>query len=1544
MKLVLDQQPSGGATLFPDTPPTVYSPEYAQQKADKLAVTLGQANPGHDILTSDVNAGLERQWLETLKNQEDNANLAQRNRIIEEIASSRTPGTPIAREELDLVQNLSRDELYSSDVQTILEKKYADLYTTQLLNNEESAVAQEAFIEEPDAAAEVVDRSQFPMQKVQIIEDVLQNTKAKYDETSWASWGADLAKSVIIPGYDTLKNRELVETGENKIFLGENMDDQIDYLWSLPPEQFKTTLEETINTLAQDNIIAAMDYIQKVQRYSTGDKAWDNITTGLDIFGGIGTVASAIKTASKAGKLAKGLSNMGKVINTSPTKLPQLAAQAGFNKTAAVGQVTQDLLSGDLSGATTVSRIEEIGDKLPTLFNPEKIMEGGTRLDAEATARLKQAVIQSSDEVLTAVRTGNLVDRLEPTQIMKAVQQAQSEVEQMFPSNVHNIIDTSVEAAASDRITNTAVAVTKFGRKDGSLFKYEATAKRFADTYIGLKTDDYKIMQDTLGGYYVEVRRPLADVGDWRRLNIETTLSTPETINGAFARGLRSPDYFLPKAQTQARGTVVHTQELLSKTIDEVTKPFRGKPKQWYDEMDAMMTASQVNRRYFQNVGEFETAFLKKFNKVPTEDQYEAYFRYRQINDLDYMLRDADVVKKLTAKGFREFRQNVIAKDGSMTDERIVGRRVEQLPATNRPFKIRVIQNNKETNKFSSFSKNWNKNKELLDKLMAEGYKIIEHSDKPLYTITRDFKDNSIKMNTLGYKEGGHFIQKYDFYISQGKFEDIDGFKAYNGDINLGTAVTQKQANEIAKLFDDARKLVRDNAPNAQKFIEENLPISYGDFIKKVKAGAIDLDAPILGRKSGTDTAATAKYEAIFPEYMNWKGSEYNPLAETSGRFTQERSDELLDVYTTNGKQVFQQDWSPILSPMDALASATRNMINVRVLEDYAIKSANDWIQEHGHKLNVDLETLKANPRYYMRNPVYRGAKDDAAEASRLAHLSLFNEVDLGDISKVTLKDKFLNKAFDVAPEWLQKNMTNDSLYSARDVTTFLRASAFHMKLGFWNPKQLFLQGSAAMNALAISPRAGWSGINVATMTRLALYSGSDEVISGLYNKFGKISGWEKQDWIDMVKSMKQSGFGNIGGDMAYLDNMSTKGAGKAFMGQMKEGVIGSISKTSTAPFTEGELFARATAYGTAWREWKMANPGKTPDRFGQASILQRAKDMGFNMTRDSNAAWQRGNWSVMTQFWSYQARVAEAMWDGGIFKNGQKLSKAEKLRLAGLMSTLYGGGTAVSMGTVFIPTTEVIKGWLLEQGVDTEQYPGAELFLDGAPATLMKGMLGADMDFSTYGPTGLPTLADLINGDKTFGDFLLGASGGVAIDTLGPKGLYGLAVKLGYEEGALTVDDVMSVFRNISTVDTATKAWIGINAGKWISKNGTYITDINIQEALTGAIFGVSPMSVTDTYLQMNANRKFKDARTGALRDYAKASELANRALEAGNTDDYLVYRKRRDTIGILYDLTPSERASVARRTLLDTSVSQKVSDEADKIERRYKTFTETK
>src|SRR5690606_7848840 len=94
-------------------------------------------------------------------------------------------------------------------------------------------------------------------------------------------------------------------------------------------------------------------------------------------------------------------------------------------------------------------------------------------------------------------------------------------------------------------------------------------------------------------------------------------------------------------------------------------------------------------------------------------------------------------------------------------------------------------------------------------------------------------------------------------------------------------------------------------------------------------------------------------------------------------------------------------------------------------------------------------------------------------------------------------------------------------------------------------------------------------------------------------------------------------------------------------------------------------------------------------------------------------------------------------------------------------------------------------------------------------------------------------------------------------------KSVQNISYAYGYGDGDVTSDDLLGLLRNISSVDNTTKLIIALNSGKYLSRKGTYITDVSATEAWFQAIFGVAPERVAESFAKSSALKRMKEVQT---------------------------------------------------------------------------------
>ena len=355
-------------------------------------------------------------------------------------------------------------------------------------------------------------------------------------------------------------------------------------------------------------------------------------------------------------------------------------------------------------------------------------------------------------------------------------------------------------------------------------------------------------------------------------------------------------------------------------------------------------------------------------------------------------------------------------------------------------------------------------------------------------------------------------------------------------------------------------------------------------------------------------------------------------------------------------------------------------------------------------------------------------------------------------------------------------------------------------------------------------------------------------------------------EYEEAIRLLKKSGFDHVGGDTAYLDELKAP--------ELRRGAVGSATKSFLAwgrtPFNEGEKVARLSGFIASYLEKRKVVGTRALSRRDEAEILQRAKDLTGNMSRESNAAYQKGYGAVFTQFFGYQARLTEQML-------GKKLTAAEKARLFVGYSAMYGVPTAMGAVAGVVPVRDMIRDSLFSNGVDPKDNPGMELFMDGLTSSLISHLWGTELNVAgRLGPGGLPTFYDLIRQDKSVADIMLGASGSIMTDTISSSipALKGMWSEFRDFDGGmynLRPEDFLAPLRNISSIDSLTKLYQVYNAGIWASKNGTDIMKMDVPDAVVAALTGLQPAEIEDSFSKIRGMQDFKEWQKNQQKDLIK-------------------------------------------------------------------------
>lgn len=1524
----------GQVSLYPDkTENNTYTPGHTEDLAVKYSSALGQASPGEDTVMAGLMEGNTRRFSELLAQQKSVEAMNTKNKLVLDITQSLGGEAP-SPEIVDIVQGLSVTDLASPDLSTILENEYSRKVTElqSVLLDEENDTMADAMEADPEKTLEVMDIVQRQGARNMVASNLLSSLRKRFDEQGIVEkvWAVGQG---FIPGRSWAAMNTFVKGAPfNAFWPGDSIEKQISYLHSLPPEEFKKELEDGISRqLETGNYLDAMTFLEAVMSYSDSDAFEQNVFAALDV-ASIAPVGLFVKGAKGAAKVALAPARDLKAMSVASAIEPEAV------RTAMGLAIAERKLPSQV-----IRNISDVEQMLPSLFRPSEAFVGGQlRAPGVPLSRLQEAAVNRAGKALEIITDVNRVERLTPDELDVALRETEDFLETNFVTPSSQVIDYR-RNLAENNIGNVYSVTAVLGRKDGGVFPNKMSAGKLAKQ-IRLKTDDFVYAQRN-GGWVIEITRNVDETsGGLRNLDIQLDNKSTDSMLTRFLGYALGADMKLGKQQQITRGVAVLSSEREAELLNEFTKPWsvlskgeKGDLEKFFEHTRDVVTKDGRGITY-KTAYEFEDAYYQMFNKLPTYEQINAWNSFQQYYDLDWLVRDLDVYKQKAVLGVEKFSMKV--GENTFTFE---GKEVPNLPRGSKtPFRVAVVDDNgviqKGDSKYSLYMKDtdW----EQIDKLMADGYKVVQAYEGSTdiggevvnFVITRNFKRDRVGMLNLNRREGSRVIQKFPYYIKQPRVRLNNGRGRYNGDQTLVNARSADEAADILKHMETVRKMVLNRTPGVRRYFAENIPMwTLKKFMKAVKDGTIDLNIPFKVTRSGQRTVDTGNVvEDLRKEGLSINSfdtdDEFDLSRQVNGRFLGERDEQNMRVYGSEKGRIFELPDSSVISPLEALRVSMSNLVDTHVIHDYRLMSSRTYTKEFSDILDGAREDFDTNGLSFIFNARYRTGADPnrvkIAEGVRTSILSLFNNKTIVERQIDMYKEKLLRSVRSLAGDNVARWVEDKALPAAENADVAMRAFAFHTKMGFLNIRQFFLQSTAMANVVFLSPKYGIKGAQAVMPLTLAMLS--DKSFAKAIGKKSSLSGFSPEEFEELATAYRRSGFSRVGGDVAYLDDLRPPRVHKS---KLQKGAS-MVLELGGAPFRGGERIARSMAYATAYAERKAAIKGRELSRADEAWILQRAKDLTGNMTRDSNAAYQRGYGAIVTQFFSYQMRLMEQM-------IGKKLTNGEKARLFTGMGLMYGFPVAAGMTVGVVPVREWLKDMLASEGIQYDNTV-AEPFMDGFAATILEAMSGMDLNVSEkFGPGGISTFYDLLKGDADFYELLMGASGGIILETASDFDpiVKGIVSSIDFNDDTyfpINEWDILQAFqesaRNISTINNAVKLQEAINLGKWISQNENVLTNITLKEAIVSAATGLDPERVSDAFNQIGAlqarNKSQAKARKEMIADYKRGII----ALRQGYKDEAKKFFSRVKARGILSGFDMQQMSDMYRQAASDEPLDESV------------------
>ena len=464
----------------------------------------------------------------------------------------------------------------------------------------------------------------------------------------------------------------------------------------------------------------------------------------------------------------------------------------------------------------------------------------------------------------------------------------------------------------------------------------------------------------------------------------------------------------------------------------------------------------------------------------------------------------------------------------------------------------------------------------------------------------------------------------------------------------------------------------------------------------------------------------------------------------------------------------------------------------------------------------------------------------------------------------------------------------------SKDPVVALRGFAYHLKMGLFNPDQLIVQSSQALNIMAISPKYGLSAALMYTPIRAALLKNDDAFLKVLASRASKVSGMSEEDTFHLIEYFKKSGRGKVGKEIPEYS-----GAEDFSYGSLQKGL-----EAGTVFFKEGELVPRIMATVVAFREFK-TNPQfrtinlntKKGMEIMETYVTKRAHTLTANMGSASAAVWQKGVPSLMFQWQGYLARSMEQIFIG------RDLSRAERFRLASSQLAFY-GLTGWGIGGIL---DKVLAD--NPEGMDPDQYT---LIKYGA----IDYLLGEILDERTAYSTRLSSGSGLYDAfEKINEESFLTVAGGPAIGLAGDfvtqsfQTMYSLVTGKNH----IAAFNLDKLAKHASSYNKISKSLLMYRTGEFKTISGMTVVNNMSGTAAALNIFGAPFQEVISKF---DADSMVKASDQLVFDTYKAYSELNEAAFKMAREGDSVgADAVHAEALDLLVPLTPIEQSKVLRK-----------------------------
>lgn len=955
---------------------------------------------------------------------------------------------------------------------------------------------------------------------------------------------------------------------------------------------------------------------------------------------------------------------------------------------------------------------------------------------------------------------------------------------------------------------------------------------------------------------------------------------------------------------------------------------------------------------FFRTPGEIEAFYMNNFQRMPSFPEIEAYFAHVKLTEADRIFREMSEYRNRIREGAEQHQLFFLSDKQKVGSGYFDGVQKTTWPSGNGQVLVMGRNKGDERLAYVSNQKGGFNSAELerYKEGVKEGrYKIIEiyrPMDYPLrdfsdiagnnyvrYVITDNYESKPLEFNHVNRRGGGHFEYDYDNYIKQaqvipqGVSQSANDLRKivsnlYVGDTTLMPISSRALGKEMVDKLNAARELIKEERwAEAKALAERTLPIEWKEFSSWFKPSRTSKGKQVPARLSAEEPFVVVPRDkkiydlddSLQNRHSHFQdGTKSGSLAARNQvAYNVERAED--EIHTVNriadgqGQPLFNYEPAEMIDPITTMNRSLNRAINSVFMEDYKFYAVEHWLREAAPHLLATEGEIKASPFFHFENfneKMVKSGTDFATTRNlMLNRMKIKQFVGMNntfDNMIHSLTQHLVDAAYEgglkseklaVVPLWMLNRIKNP--------VQLVRSYAFNAKLGLFNPAQVLVQAQTYANIIALEPRRGAASLYAATLHQMSRYNADPAILDHLdkmatkFNMFGVR--WKPGEWKEAREALNKTGFEHVAGEHQYTDNQ--------LHSKFIRNRFGNFLNAGQIFFREGEKSTRLGAWYTSYKRWRDANPvGKVTDK-DLGEILNYADLLTNNMSRASASNLHSGVFGMTSQFLSYQLHLFELMFGKRLGATVAERNYA-RFRMFTTYSLLY--GIPASSGLIGYPFGDAIREEALSRGYVVGDSWLKSMAMEGLPA--FGAFLATGNAYNVgprYGSQGLTFVQDALRSDNTIWKLLGGAglsSLGNTFDALGGltqsslswmwannKDLQNMSAEHVFE-----VNDIIDVFKEVSSFNQAWKLIYALNTGRWMSKNEGYIKDVGALDAIFMSVTGLSPQGQDDMYHMQNVMKTEKEAQEYAYKQFSKEFHRGLQASKDGNQTQSNEYMRR--------------------------------------------------